>query len=359
MIRYLYSSRDDSLKPLTLPNFESKTSVIYDKSSIKYIPQEVIEHLYNEVIENSAGLNWSKYAYVQYATSIDYMCSALINFAKLRRFNTRAQLVLLYNEYYKYDKKLETQKSREAQLLDKFAKIYNVILRPIRLLKFKSESSTWDTSFTKFQIFKLLEFDRIIYFDSDSKIVNGNMDELFFLPDVKVAMPISYHLAKHQGFIWSDHIMVIKPSVEIYKRLMRLTKAKSKDEYDMDIINKLFQIDNILSRDHNKDYIPDALVIPHLNYGVLTGDLRSENHDVLLAEPQDLPYVSSSIFQKLRYIHFSDHPVPKPWRKHIYEHLPDDAKPRIVTDCDSAEIWNSLYEEYEEDRYDICGLELR
>lgn len=67
----------------------------YDRDNIKYIYPEVVEQIYNNT--DLDGVDWSKYAYVLYATSSAHMCNAMMIFAELRKFKTKAQLVMLVN----------------------------------------------------------------------------------------------------------------------------------------------------------------------------------------------------------------------------------------------------------------------
>lgn len=70
--------------------------------------------------------------------------------------------------------------------------------------------STWAESLTKWQYFRLSEYKRVIFFDTDG-LVMKSMNELFLLPPAPVAMPRAYWL--EQPYM-SAQITVIQPDAE-------------------------------------------------------------------------------------------------------------------------------------------------
>lgn len=423
---------------------------MYEKGVVKYIPDEVVDQVLKQLINRET--NWKQYAYVQYLTDWNYLCGAMINFVKLRQeYHTKLDLVLMVTPNIKISR-VSPEGAQLYRNLDRF----NIELRPVALIRKESDSTTWNKSFTKFQAFRLIEYSRIIYIDSDSKL-NDKMDELFFLPECKIAMPALYDLNFRTYREWDLHvqedllanslqkrneqitrvnyaedfdswrlsiynrlpsftitkdfkfenqIMVIKPSVQEFEKLMKLTSRKKSHEYDMDLVNKLYDIDKIVNRQYSAleellNLIPDVLVIPHLKYGFLSGELRNSDHRIVMAEPQDLPYIASpnfaglqgywndwndteKMYAKIKLVHYSDFPIPKPWvvqkfpndyahlkilckdnddhRYQIYKNFNSvneplkHIEPVFVSDCALSEIWNNLYEEYKDLRESICAL---
>ena len=123
------------------------------------------------------------------------------------------------------------------------------------------------------------------------------MDELFLLPSAPVALPRAYWL--HERLRLTSHIMLIQPSAHDFARVeAAITNAKP-DEYDMEIINKL--------------YNRSAMVLPHRRYALLSGELkkgRIEDHTAYLGD-QDEEWDVQREWHEAKYVHFSDWPLPK------------------------------------------------
>ncbi|ODV60973.1 glycosyltransferase family 8 protein [Ascoidea rubescens DSM 1968] len=203
-------------KQKLIPSLTINETKGFDKSSIRYIPSIAINHLYQKALNSNEDIIWSNFAYVQYATNIQYLCSCLMNFVSLRKFNAKADLVLLYNLPYQINddditgvdelfenKKSKTRKATE-DLFEDFKNL-NVILKNVDLLSFPGDDSTWQDGFTKFQVFNLLQYDKIVHLDSDALILN-NMDELFFLPESQLSIPLCPN-ASYNKFLQDDGLI--------------------------------------------------------------------------------------------------------------------------------------------------------
>ncbi|PLB53599.1 hypothetical protein P170DRAFT_504541 [Aspergillus steynii IBT 23096] len=97
-----------------------------------------------------------RFAYVQYATDLDYRCNAMINFSQLRRFAVEYDMVLIYPTDWDED-----AASREARWMQRIRAVHpQVKLRPFRLLTTAHGDPTWQKSLTKFHAFALTEYSR-------------------------------------------------------------------------------------------------------------------------------------------------------------------------------------------------------
>lgn len=87
-----------------------------------------------EVSETSSShdVDWSSFAYVQYATNSDYLCNSVMIFETLDRLETRADKVLMYDSTMVAGD-LESAESYNAQLLRKARDEYEVQLQPIQV----------------------------------------------------------------------------------------------------------------------------------------------------------------------------------------------------------------------------------
>ncbi|KAH3679050.1 hypothetical protein WICMUC_001245 [Wickerhamomyces mucosus] len=465
----------------------------FDRNHLKYIYPEVIDSIYSSIDHDE--IDWSKYAYVFYATSTLHLCNSLMLFKELKGYGTRAEFVLLLNQ----DLIDPSIYPHETKILKNAMDELNIKVVAVPVLKSEEdENSIWASSFTKLLVFNQIQYKRIIYIDNDAILTRGNLDELFFIPQCKIATPSAYWIiderfqnetirdkypadkyefqpmtveqrnrtvqhvidktinpfSNHEGYVKFNHandtihknwakldqknfetniynnlpnyyqfdefhltniLMVITPSAELYERIKEGFMNKLPDEFDMDIIQRLFSPHNNiqaqqLSRNIEPDpgfkyrvnEIPEFLILPHQVYGTLTLELnRMVDHRAFESDPHDQFWAISDDFstalkgktpayyelnqlsttpgdvigQRLKYLHFSDAPIPKPW----YEQLPDmhymtwrarcpqDAafgedqivKPfTVIDDCSAGKYWVAAHAKFKKFRKDVCGLDL-
>ncbi|KAK6465273.1 alphaN-acetylglucosamine transferase [Scheffersomyces coipomensis] len=439
---------------------------------LRVLPNEVIQHFDKTQSFDDDDFNVDKFAYIQYATNYEYLNLAIINFIHLRKSGSKIKnFVILHDETMVH---YNAQNWNNLYLL---ANEHHIKLKPVPLLKVKfSDSSSWSASFTKFHIFNQVEYDRVVYFDSDSMLLNldeykdigdedfdfehltnshGNIDELFKLPkNIQYALPQAYwlndvvesrgkvndlarkipkkveipstrryHLRmgklvndiskldskkqqqdifellppllyeshKYDNFddFFANHIMMITPSKALFNELMKHTfnpwywyifnrsKLRRSQDYDMEILNKVF--DDKFKTGEKGFKIG---ILPHKVYGVLTGEFGELYHRRFTVEPQYLPFIQKkstdidewkpiNLLRQVRVLHFSDAPIPKPWEhqdnsdyynankiycakvddwEEYYTLYPSQYKPRLTNDCDSVNIWNWIRADFTESR---------
>jgi hypothetical protein len=121
------------------------------------------------------------------------------------------------------------------------------------------------------------------------------MDELFNLPPTPVAMPRAYWLGGEKRVLTSA-ILVVQPSQFEYSRIETAITAAKSNEYDMEIMNILYQ--------------NSALVLPHRPYIMITSELYELDHAEYLGNHEEI-WDPEAALRELKLIHFSDWPVPK------------------------------------------------
>lgn len=78
------------------------------------------------------GVNWSRFAYTQYATTPDYLCNSVMLFESLRRLNSNASRLLMYPSHI-HIAQGQGVESFESRLLRKARDEYNVILKAVQV----------------------------------------------------------------------------------------------------------------------------------------------------------------------------------------------------------------------------------
>ena len=126
-------------------------------------------------------------------------------------------------------------------------------------------------------------------------MVLQSMDELFLLEPAWIAMPRAYRLGFEDRAL-SSQLLLLQPSEYEFSRVMNATDNAGDDDYDMDILNALYQ--------------DSAMILPHRRYDLLTGEFRGNEHQKYLQDPQER-WDPDAIFIEAKYLHFSDWPLPK------------------------------------------------
>ncbi|KAL6689771.1 glycosyltransferase family 8 protein [Trichoderma pleuroticola] len=277
------------------------TLTVYKVVEKNTVPNS-LSSFHSSLILNHSSLPIEKenprFAYAQYATNIDYLCNTVINFNRLKRSGTKHDMVLIFpNEWDR-----ESANTREATAIKNLrASDLNIVFRPFDILSTDKGDLTWHDSLTKFHAFALIEYTRILAFDSDSLVLN-NMDFLFLSPDSPVAMPRAYWLTdrEHAKQILGSHLMLIEPNTHRYKRI--INEAMRSGEFDMEVLNELF-----------KD---SAMILPHRRLALLTGEFRTRDHSKYLAPDEEEEWNAMVEASRAYLVHFSDWPLPKPWKSH-------------------------------------------
>lgn len=86
-----------------------------------------------------SSVDWSRYAYSQYATSSPYLCNSLMVFEALHRLGSRADRLLLYPK--EMDLHVANSTDRDSQLLVMARDRFGVRLVPVEVQKVRTEKS--------------------------------------------------------------------------------------------------------------------------------------------------------------------------------------------------------------------------
>ncbi|KAL8992102.1 MAG: hypothetical protein Q9188_007657 [Gyalolechia gomerana] len=288
------------------------------------------------------NIDWSRYAYFQYATSTAYLCNAIMLFEALDRLGSKADRVLLYPD--QWDTRIESLTDRDSQLLVKARDWYKVKLVPVDIpitYDRGQEEEEWDATFTKFMAWGQSEYERVLHLDSDITVLK-HVDELFLLPRSPVSM-MRAHWNLPDKKLLSPRLILLQPSGDEFERFMTATRSdlRQAGDSDMEILNRY--------------YSDSAMVLPHQAYGLLSNEFRLEDHKNFIGNSFE-PWDPEKAFKEASLVHFLDEPFPKPWVMWPHNLYAEKHPPCKAEDCRNKNIWESLYDDFRRRRKDICAL---
>jgi alpha-N-acetylglucosamine transferase len=141
---------------------------------LRPLPQAPVRHTFEPLHvtpvgeESSDGIDWTRFAYVQYVTDKEYLCNSLMMFESLHRLGSKADRVLLYPQQWELSPSTPTW---ESIFLKQAQDDYKVHIVPVRPQITESGDGTWAESFTKLLAFKQTQYDRVLSLDSDATIL--------------------------------------------------------------------------------------------------------------------------------------------------------------------------------------------
>lgn len=165
-----------------------------------------------------------KRAYVTILSTDSYLNGVLVLFESLKKTQpTINTFVVIINEKIN---------QKTIDILNK--KQYKVILKKsisipesIKITNSLGNTSNWVYTFDKFNLFELVEFDKIVYLDSDM-YVNKNIDELFEKPNMSGVIAGKSYPGNESWKELNSGIMVIEPKKHIIDKLISTMIQMSK-----------------------------------------------------------------------------------------------------------------------------------
>ncbi|KAJ9666299.1 hypothetical protein H2201_003487 [Coniosporium apollinis] len=167
-------------------------------------------------------------AYVFYATQNEYACSVLVNIDRLQNlFHTTHRIFVL-----------ASPKVSAPFIHALEARNVTVSVQSAPPLAHGSVGY-YEDCLLKLLGFRMHEIDptlkRVLVLDADQLIVNS-LDHVFELPEVDLAAPRAYWIAKD---FFSSTFMLINLSDRLWRRVEEGIKTIAPDKYDMDLANQL------------------------------------------------------------------------------------------------------------------------
>ena len=176
------------------------------------------------------------FAYAFYATSDAYACSAMVNMQRLQNLlNTTIPIHMLVSKDVS-DVYLDAFKSAGVRVhVEESPKLHS-----------DASGGYYEDCLLKLLAFKLHSLDptlkRVLALDSD-QLVMKNLDHLFIgLPDVDLAAPRAYWLAKD---LLASTFMMINLSDRLWNTVQKALDDVGYNEFDMDLLNDLL-VDTVM-----------------------------------------------------------------------------------------------------------------
>lgn len=326
-------------------------------------------------------IDWTNYAYVQYATSPDNLCKAVMLFSELAQTSSLGLRVLYYPDdwiiHSNFTKGNEYPQTL-GQLLSYAADEFRVILQPTHSLHGLDElSASARLRLNLVAALNQTEYERVIVLGFESSVRN-QMDELFFLPSAPLAVPYAYWPSpggpRGRGR-WevSDQLLVIQPDMleaeYVEQQLLDHRPAKTTAEEIRRLYGSSFSSKPASSGIHQFEIFQQfeqrnssLILLPQRPYHLLTHEFRLQGrqHATYLG-PKSEPWDPEEALREAKLVHFWDRDlgVPSPWTASnaaLAPHVPNCvATGTGENDCGDAWTWTNLYAEYWNRRRNVCG----
>lgn len=167
----------------------------------------------------------------------------------------------------------------------------------INLLNSK-EQERWQSTFEKLKIFRLTQFEKIVFVDADMYIVN-NIDSLFDKPSFSAVRSRSNVFGKDY-FSFNSGLMVVEPSLSFYEEIRKFIVPTVKDSVEN---NYACGDQNVLNNFYHDWHLYPKLHLPD-GYNIFWSSINSYIID---------GYKSGKSEKQIFIIHFTG--KHKPWMR--------------------------------------------
>lgn len=224
-------------------------------------------------------MNTEKYAYVTLLLNDSYLPGVLTLVQSIHETGSEIPIVLLISK--------KNLSFKTYDLLFKFNKFSRVINIDNDLIKTKQNNEFQLNSLlnrsdllftlTKLNIWKLTDYDRLVYLDSDMLVLK-NIDNLFNLyPELSINQIIA---SSDSGWpdIFNSGLFIIKPDLETFNKLIDFyNNYSSFDGADQGLLNEYFNLKSLEnnSKWYRLDFVYNCTI--NSNYEYLPALLRFKN----------------------------------------------------------------------------------
>jgi alpha-N-acetylglucosamine transferase len=193
-------------------------------------------------------------------------------------------------------------------------------------------------------MFNMTSYSRLLYLDSTAAVLK-NLDPLLAnAPPALIAAPRVYPSSTIEI---SPNFLLIQPSKVEYNSISQA----GIDQFDVSSFSTIL----------NERYISSAMILPKHPYELHTSELLSAPSDPIhfaRLGPSPKVWNAKDVLDEAYYVHFTEEHL-RPWRVGSAQDGPEcstDEKGR--ESCIDRDAWRQLYEDFRENRMDVCGLDL-
>ena len=184
----------------------------------------------------------SSFAFGFHATSNQHVKAVMVNIRRLRVLTPSS-----LNKVCDYRTEIE-KKHGEGYFED------DIVIHPYNQMN--GPNGYYRESMAKLLIWNLVEYERVVYMDSDAIVVKP-LHPLFFLPDAS-ASPIAYWENEN---CFTGALLIAKPFASLYKSLeAKIDQVVAQGRTEMDLLNRYFH--RILPHSSHSKNFPSVLMLP-------------------------------------------------------------------------------------------------
>jgi hypothetical protein len=291
-----------------------------------------VDETYDQYIAGQT-MDWSRLGYVQVVRERVELCSAVMLLSDLHRMRSPAQRILMFPRLWlaeAEETKKDPQTATTWRLLRTAVRRYGVTLIPMEPIV-EGADATMASSYSLASIYSLVDFERIIYLQGPGVLLDASaLDSLlaFSKSETIAALP-----ATPERTELSTSMLIVHPSQESFQQLKKARAEKALS--DLDLFRITFPGPESLMAEW-------SLSMGHLYYESQT-----------LRDPVD-EFNATAFEESTTFVRLLDSGIPGPEYDIPYS---DRVKLR-PKNLQAEEIWSRLYEDFRQQRMDVCGLDL-
>ncbi|KAH3907830.1 hypothetical protein HBI56_152990 [Parastagonospora nodorum] len=278
-------------------------------------------------------MDWSRLGYVQMVKERVELCSAVMLLSDLHRMKSPARKILMFPRLWlaeAEETKKDPQTATTWRLLRTAARRYGVTLVPMEPIVDGADANL-ASSYSLASIYSLAEFERVVYLQGPGTLLDASaLDSMlaFSKSETIAAFPASPERKE-----LSTSLLLVHPSKDTFQQLK--AQRASASISDLELFRATFPASESLIAD----------------WTLSRGNLYYESQS--LREPVD-EFNATAFEESTTYVRLSDPELPGP----EYD-VPYSDRVRLrPKNREAEEVWSRLYEDFRQQRMDVCGLDL-
>jgi hypothetical protein len=278
-------------------------------------------------------MDWSRLGYVQVVREHIELCSAVMLMSDLHRMRSPAKRILMFPRLWLLEAdeaKKDPQMATTWRLLRTAARRYGATLMPMEPIV-DGADATLPSSYSLASIYSLVDYERILYLQGPGVLLDASaLDSLLAFSKSK---PMAAFPATPERKDLSTSMMLVHPSQENFHQMKKLRAAKPIS--DLELFRSTFAA-------------PESLIA---DWSLSMGNVyyESQNLRVPVEDFNATAFVDATTFVRLSEPELPGPEFDIPYADHV------KLRPK---NQEAKEVWTKLYENFQQQRMDVCGLDL-